>query len=136
MPAALFLGAMDADGDHLVDGTELGGGIDHEWQLLSKSGPVRPVYYDTWARSALGSASALPSFASYDLDGDKLISRDEFDERLRLAFTQLDENGDGVLERSELVFYVTRPAGRRTPPRQVAGPRRRLDQGSDEQQQH
>ncbi len=108
---------MDANGDHLVDGAELEEGIDHEWLLLSKPGPVRPVYHDTWARSALGSASALPSFASFDLDGDKLISRQEFDERLHQAFKELDKNGDGVLERSELVFYVTRPAGRRSPPR-------------------
>lgn len=122
-PVGVLLGSMDANGDHLVDGAELGAGIDREWQWLSKSGPVRPVDFDAWARSALGSAGALPAFASSDRNLNGVISNVEFEQRLRQEFAELDKNGDGLLQRSELTFFVAEPTDRRSRPDRGSRPR-------------
>lgn len=109
-PVALLFAAMDRDGDLIVDGQELIGGIDQEWQRFSDSGAARAIKFEDWALMTLGTRDALPSFAAFDRNLDGKISQQEFDDRIRGEFTELDKNGDGRLERSELVFRVSRPS--------------------------
>lgn len=108
-PIALFLTGLDANSDYLVDAAEFQNGLDREWRKLEQFGPVRAIEFDEWARSALGTAGALPSFGSFDRNLDGVISHGEFDAQLRQEFNGLDKNNDGFLERPELIFNGAGP---------------------------
>lgn len=130
-PIALLFAGMDANQDLVVSGDELLAGIEREWSRLLTKRAVGALEYGEWSLDALGSAEALPSFISFDRDLDGRMSELEFGDRLRAEFRDLDKNQDGFLDRSELLFRVTRPSrneqgvqqgrgsqeGRRPPPR-------------------
>ena len=93
-------------------------GIDREWANLATVEPVRRLDFQRWATSALGAVDSPPTFAAFDGNTDDILTRDEFESRLREEFASLDANADGVLERAELTFQVQAPpAGDRRPPR-------------------
>lgn len=131
-PVALLFASMDHDQDGVLDGADLRVGIAREWTRLSTSSAIGALEYGAWAEMALGSPDALPSFISFDRDLNGRLSELEFDDRLRAEFSEFDKNSDGLLDRSELIFRVTRPSrgeqgrggqgrggqdGRRPPPR-------------------
>lgn len=132
-PVALLFAGMDQNDDLTVSGDELISGIDREWERLATAPAIGALEYGRWATSTLGSADALPSFISFDRDLNGRISELEFDDRLRAEFSDLDKDQNGVLDRAELIFRVTRPSrgqqggqqsqgrggqdGRRPPPR-------------------
>lgn len=108
-PVGLLFVSMDNNGDTRVEPAELLTGIDREWERLSLPGATGALAFGQWSTSVLGSQDALPSFIAFDRDLDGVVSQTEFDLYLRQEFSALDTNGDGTLERSELVFRVTRP---------------------------
>ncbi len=109
-PVTLLFAGMDQNQDLRIEGEELLAGINREWIRLSSAPSIGALEFGRWAESALGSADALPSFISFDRDLNGRLTELEFDDRLRAEFADLDKNKDGVLERTELVFRVTRPS--------------------------
>lgn len=130
-PVSLLFASMDQNQDAAIDGQDLLTGIDLEWDRLSSRQPVGALEFGEWSAAALGSAEALPSFIAFDRDLNGRLSELEFDDRMRAEFAELDKNNDGRLDRSEMIFRVTRARsqqqegqqgrggqeGRRPPPR-------------------
>ncbi|MEM9178193.1 MAG: signal transduction protein [Pseudomonadota bacterium] len=130
-PVTLLFVSMDQNNDARISSDELLRGIDREWDLLTSRHPIGALEYGEWSAATLGSSDALPSFISFDRDLDGSLSELEFGDRLRAEFADLDKNSDGLLDRSELIFRISRPArqqqggqqgrggqeGRRPPPR-------------------
>lgn len=109
-PVALLFVSMDLDHNGQTNGQELIAGIHREWARLETARAIGALEYGAWAATTLGAEDALPSFISFDRDLNGRLSQIEFDDRLRAEFGELDKNGDGVLDRSELIFRVTRPS--------------------------
>lgn len=108
-PLSMMFASFDADGDRLVDGTELVAGIDRAWAAISPTDYARPIAFARWAEVELGSPDARPSFIAFDHNVDGALTRTEFSDRLRNEFASLDKNGDAQLSRAELVFLITAP---------------------------
>ncbi len=106
-PISLFFASLDTNKDRTVDTEELNAGVEAEWRDLSASGPVRALMHREWAEAVLGAEDASPSFLAFDVDVSGAISREEFGDRLRSEFAQLDVDRSGDLDRSEMVFLVT-----------------------------
>ncbi|MEO1074048.1 MAG: signal transduction protein [Pseudomonadota bacterium] len=109
-PIALLFVSMDRNQNGQTDHQELIAGISREWARLSSERAVGALEYAAWAATTFGAEDALPSFISFDRDLNGGLSQIEFDDRLRAEFVELDKNGDGVIDRSELIFRVTRPS--------------------------
>lgn len=108
-PISVLFASMDMDSDAVVDAAELALGTDVEWLRLSNGSSVRALGFEAWSIDVLGSSDTLPSFVAFDRDLDGAITSDEFSVRLRTEFSALDSNKNGRLERSELVFRISRP---------------------------
>ncbi|MEM7638470.1 MAG: signal transduction protein [Pseudomonadota bacterium] len=109
-PIALLFVSMDQDQDARTDDEELLSGIARAWDSLSLNQPVGALEYGEWSATSLGSPDALPSFIAFDRDLDGRLSELEFEDRLRAEFVELDKDGNGTLERSELIFRIARPS--------------------------
>lgn len=107
-PISVLFASMDVDRDAVVDAAELTLGTDVEWLRLSNGGPVSALGFEAWSIDVLGSKDTLPSFVAFDRDLDGAITPDEFSVRLRTEFSALDSDKNGRLERSELVFRISR----------------------------
>ena len=106
-PVALLIASFDADADMVVTRGEADQAIKAEWIRLSGDRPTAATLtLADWLIAALGSADAQPSTVAFDNNFDGVISRDEFETRLRSEFIQLDKNDDGVLSRAELIFEL------------------------------
>ena len=100
-PISLFFASIDSDGDAIVTETELDEAIKTEWDSFG----VRPraLQFMDWSLKTFGSADISPRFLSFDSNFDSVISETEFASRLTAEFLRLDKNGDGRLERSEMI---------------------------------
>ena len=117
-PAALLIAGMDANGDSRVRRAEraraagrlfAGADSDHD-------GALTLIELADWSYAWLGDQSAVPGRFDFDRDADDKISRAEFVAELDRRFAAFDKNGDGVVERSELLTIG---------PQQQRGPSRR-----------
>ncbi len=108
LPIALLFTGMDINRDKRVTRNEVITEIPREWQSLKPSftNKVSAFKLIEWSKSALGSEDALPSRLSFDRNLDNQVSAEEFSERLLADFDRMDENGDGVLTREELIFVA------------------------------
>lgn len=110
-PIGLLFATMDTDRNTYVDAAELADGIALEWERLSGGGKVGALDFEPWSMAVFGSSNTLPSFIVFDRDLNGVLTPAEFEDRLRDEFGQLDKDGNGMLDRSELVFRIAGRTG-------------------------
>ena len=71
------------------------------------------IEFSRWSLETLGSTDAQPTFISFDQDFDSVVYENEFMARIDQEFVRLDKNGDGVLDRSEMIIAFNAPTGAR-----------------------
>ncbi|MCP5433555.1 MAG: hypothetical protein H6923_09830 [Alphaproteobacteria bacterium] len=127
VPLALVLQENDADGDRRITRAEFDGAVARIFAEADadRSGQIAALEFQTWARAALGSEEAQPGRLEFDTDLDGIISRAELVKGMADEFARLDKDGNGVLDRSELVMA---PGGR--PPQRPDGSGLRVNAGS------
>jgi len=112
-PAALLFADMDKNGDRVTTRAELISGVQAEWDSFDRSPSA--MSFVTWSKTALGSTDANPTFMSFDRDFNGVISKSEFTAQFESLFKSLDKNGDGAVERSEMIVAFAAPQGRSKP---------------------
>jgi len=131
--AILFAG-FDRDGDLLITQAEVEAGIAREFARADANhdGLISPEEYQAWSLRALGGAYA-PYRTDMDRNGDGQITFAEFAAELRQRAHDYDSNGDGVIERADLVrgstdndeLQVLSPHGANNEPGEDQGQTRR-----------
>ena len=101
---------MDANNDRVTTKAEFVAGVETEWAVFDRS-PSALSFAD-WSEKALGSRDASPTFMSFDRDFNGVISKSEFSTQLDSLFARLDKNGDGAVDRSEMIVAFAAPEGR------------------------
>lgn len=109
--AALFID-MDTDGDRATTRAEMEQGIQTEWAKFDRSPSA--VNFTPWIIKTFGSPNATPNLMSFDHDFNGVVSKDEFSDRIHREFRTLDKNGDGRVERSEMLVAFAAPQGERS----------------------
>lgn len=75
-----------------------------------QDGGLRPIEFAAFTRVYLGTDTEAVATDNFDRDLNGRIEPREFEGYLLYRFEQLDENGDGTLQRSELLTRVEPPA--------------------------
>lgn len=112
-PVGLLFAGMDKNGDAIVTRPELDAGIQAEWSNFDRNPSA--AYFSAWSIQKLGSTDALPTFMMFDKNFNGVISAEEFSERLKIEFTQVDKDNNGRLERSEMLVAFAAPRGQSKP---------------------
>jgi len=110
-PIAIVFTSMDTNGDKIVSLAEVQTGINSEWSAFDRSPSA--AYFAEWSLKNLGSTDAMPTFMSFDRDFSGVITQAEFSGQLESSFNRMDKNGDGRLERSEMLISFDAPRGER-----------------------
>ena len=111
-PIAVVFAGMDANNDKVISRAEMQGGVSSEWAAFDRSPSA--AYFSQWSLKNLGSTDAMPTFLSFDRDFNGVISQGEFAEQLERSFGRMDKNGDGRLERSEMLIAFNAAEGQRS----------------------
>jgi len=109
-PISILFTGMDINRDTVVDASEFSAGMVEEWARLSNGNDVDLRRYTAWSTDVLGYDGSITGFMAYDPNLDGKMTEAEFSTRLTSEFQALDANGNGSLERSELLFRVSRPS--------------------------
>ena len=122
-PVAMMIATFDADGNALVDRSEMQAGVRASFEAAEKmagvaatSGKLRYIAFADWALTFLGDRNALPSPFEVDANGDNRITLAELQAAFARIFARLDVDRDGSLTRKELLT-IRAMAGRQTGPR-------------------
>lgn len=110
-PAAALFAGMDINRDKVLTRSEMLEGVKYEWESFGGRNPSATKFSD-WSMKTLGSTDAYPSFMSFDRDFNQAITKTEFSDQMDRLFTRYDKNGDGKLERSEMIITFEAPRGR------------------------
>lgn len=110
-PVSTLFVAMDTNQDKVLTRSELQSGTASEWAQFDRNPSA--TYFAQWSLKTLGSTDAMPTFMSFDRDFNGVIIEDEFSAQLERDFQRLDKNGDGRLERSEMIVAFQAQQGRR-----------------------
>lgn len=104
-PVALLFTSMDTNHDLVVEAAELTAALPVEWARADAdgNGVASPFEMDAWCKAVFGDAEEQPGRISMDVNIDGSVTRAEFDKALQLEFSRMDANGDGRLERSEML---------------------------------
>ena len=105
-PISLLFTSMDADANTVLDKSELALGIDREWARLSNGNEVDLRRFTGWSETALGYDASVTGFLAYDNNLNGTMTEAEFSKRVTDEFTTLDTDGNGTLERTELVYRI------------------------------
>jgi hypothetical protein len=102
---ALLLTEFDADGDRRVTRDELAAGVAAAWIELDtdRDGSASPFEFVDWSRAAIGLGQVIPGRVAFDRNADGQVTPAEFEAMFGAEFARLDANGDGAVERAELV---------------------------------
>lgn len=109
-PIAALLIEMDTNKDKVTDRAELTAGTQREWTGFDRNPSA--IRFSQWSVKTLGSADAQPNFMNFDRDFNGAITESEFSNQLESQFDRFDKNGDGRLERSELLIAFQAQQGR------------------------
>ena len=123
-PLSLVLVGLDADQDQGLTRQELDDGLGALFRGadIDGDGQLNMAELGDWFARHLGSPYPVPGRLAFDPNGDQAVTSAEFGSVLSNAFTRMDQNGDGVVLRSEMIREVTLGAGRN---RQARGGRGR-----------
>lgn len=104
-PAAMMIGACDANGDARVTRDEMHRCLARSFAAIDtgNSGKLGYIAFADWAQMWLGDRTALPSPFDTDADGDNRITLVELSAKFDEIFARLDKDKDGVLTRAELL---------------------------------
>lgn len=111
-PIAVVFTSMDTNGDKVISRSEMLTGTSAEWSAFGRKPSA--AYFAEWSLKNLGSTDAMPTFLSFDRDFNGVVSETEFSEQFTIAFERMDKNGDGQLERSEMLISFDAPQGQRS----------------------
>ena len=105
-PVALLFTGMDANHDFVVTLDELNTAIDGEFARADSdgSGVVTGFEMMDWGKTALGDGEALPDLRAMDTDMNYTVTPREFAVGLQHEFDRLDNDGDKMLTRAELLI--------------------------------
>lgn len=108
MPVGLFLTSMDLDRDTRVSRTEIRDGAAESFDASDTNGDghLRPIEFEAWSLTYLGSEYSTPGRLQFDHDQDGRVSRSEFTATFDEVVRRLDTNRDGTLTRAELLVEV------------------------------
>jgi len=110
-PIAVVFASMDANGDKAISRAELQSGSAAEWAGFDRNPSA--AYFAQWSLKNLGSTDAMPTFMSFDRDFNGVITQAEFLGQFESYFERMDKNGDGRLDRSEMLIAFDAPQGQR-----------------------
>lgn len=104
-PLAVAIAGFDADRDGRTSRAELDEGLGRTFEAAdtSRDGVLGYIEYAGWARTWMGSETALPGPFSIDTDGDDRLARAEMISEFGRQFDRLDTNRDGSITRAELL---------------------------------
>lgn len=111
-PVAMMIAAFDADGDAVVERSELIAGVQHSYEAMKPPADgMRYIAFADWAERWLGDRNALPSPFEVDRNQDDRVTLDELQDQFARLFARYDTNKDHQVTRAELVTYRARPIG-------------------------
>ena len=104
-PLALAVVAFDADQDGRTSRAEFESGLGRTFAVADtdRDGALGYIEYSAWARTWMGSQTALPGPYAIDTDGDDRLARPEMVNEFGRQFIRLDTNADGAVSRAELL---------------------------------
>lgn len=108
-PSAILFATMDSNQDKRVSRAEMQAGAKAEWGKFETNPSA--IQFTKWSVETLGSTDAAPTFMSFDKDFNNVIYETEFMDGIERAFTQLDKNRDGIIERAEMIVAFRAPQG-------------------------
>jgi hypothetical protein len=118
---AMMLVSWDADGDLNITAAEIDAGIPREFTRADANGDgsLSPIEFQAWTNTVLGGGPMGPYRLDFDRNVDNTITREEFETEIRARVRDYDEDGNGVLTRSEFTHLVgtARPPADRQRPR-------------------
>lgn len=104
-PIGLFFVGMDRDGDGLTSRQEAETIVPQLFGYADtdSSGALRPIEFSVFAERFFGTDDAAIGVSSFDRNMDDSVSEKEFSGYVLWRFDKIDANGDGLLQRSELL---------------------------------
>lgn len=104
-PLALAVVGFDADRDGRTSRAEFDDGVARTFAGAdaNRDGALGYIEYAGWARTWLGSDTAMPGPFAIDADGDDRLARAEMLGEFGRLFVRLDVNSDGAVTRAELL---------------------------------
>jgi hypothetical protein len=104
-PMALAVAGFDTDNDGITSRAEFDAGLGRTFAAADANGDGQLGYieYAAWARTWMGSETALPGPFAIDRDGDDRLARAEMLSEFGRQFERLDANRDAALARAELL---------------------------------
>ncbi|WP_082740532.1 OmpH family outer membrane protein [Sphingomonas sp. CCH9-F2] len=112
-PVAMMIATFDANGDALVDRSEMIDGVRASFEAIdtAHTGALRYIAYSDWAATFLGDANALPSPYEVDRNNDGQVTLDELLDQFSRLFARYDKDGSKTISRAELLTFRTMPIG-------------------------
>lgn len=116
-PVAMLIATFDADGDALVDRSEMLGGVKATFDAIdsARTGQLRYLAFADWAERFLGDRHALPSPFEVDRNQDNAVTLDELQDQFSRLFARYDRDRSKAISRAELLTYRTTPVGANGP---------------------
>lgn len=108
MPVGLFLSSVDTDRNTQITRAEVLAGLAESFKAsdTNKDGFLRPIEFEEWSRTYLGSTNTTLGPLQFDQDQDGRIALKEFNATFDEIQTRLDQDKDGALARSELLVEI------------------------------
>ncbi len=132
-PVAMMIATFDANGDALVDRSEMIDGVRASFEAIdtAHTGALRYIAYSDWAARFLGDANALPSPFEVDRNNDGQVTLDEMLDQFSRLFARYDKDGSKTISRAELLTFRTMPIGADGPTMGRGGPRGKGKPGAE-----
>lgn len=104
-PLALAIVGFDGDRDGRTTRAEFEEGLGRSFTGAdaNRDSVLGYIEYSGWARTWMGSETALPGPFAIDTDGDDRLARTEVMNEFGRQFIRLDQNADGAITRAELL---------------------------------
>jgi len=107
-PVGLFLTSLDGDRDTALSTEEMAAGLNAAFAAGDgdQNGALSAIEFEAWSERFLGARHTTPTRLQFDRDQDTSISQDEFRRTFDAIQQRLDRNGNGELQRAELLVTI------------------------------